>query len=41
MKAWRALCPGDGWVFESRVGKPTSLREMARLRIVPRLKETE
>jgi integrase len=39
LMAWRKLSPGDGWVFENKLGKPTSLREMARRWIVPRLKE--
>jgi integrase len=37
LAAWRKLSPGDGWVFENKVGKPVSLREMARKKIVPRL----
>lgn len=41
LKAWKEKAlPGDGWVFENERGRPKSLREMSRSRIVPRLKET-
>jgi integrase len=37
VRTWREKTEGDGWVFENAAGGPSSVREMARRTIKPRL----